>query len=71
MNPCGWRLWFDLGTVTSGRERRSAFAEAAALNPRQPEIVALRDRGDALPAPEGRCDAVAPGAGEAKSVRRR
>ena len=61
MNPCGWRLWFDLGTVTSGRERRSAFAEAAALNPLQPEIVALRKRRVELPAPERRCDAVAPG----------
>ena len=74
MNPCGWRLWFDLGTVTSGRERRAAFAEAAALNPREPQILALRDRGDELPPSERRCDAVAPGAGGPKSsapIRRR
>jgi tetratricopeptide (TPR) repeat protein len=63
MDPCDWRLWFDLATVTSGRERRSAFAEAGALNPRQPEIVALRDRGDERPSPERRCDAVTPAAG--------
>jgi len=51
MNPSDWRIWFDLGTVTSGRERRRAFAEAAALNPLAPEISALRARGYRLPAP--------------------
>lgn len=66
MSPCDWRLWFDLGTVASGRERRSALAEAAALNPLAPEIVALRDRGVRLPAPEPRCGAVA-GAREPRS----
>ncbi|MEA2193576.1 MAG: hypothetical protein QOG42_10 [Solirubrobacteraceae bacterium] len=51
MNPYDWRIWFDLGTVTSGRERRRAFAEAASLNPLQPEISALRERGYRLPPP--------------------
>ena len=51
MNLYDWRIWFDLGTVTSGRERRRAFAEAAALNPLAPEISALRARGYRLPAP--------------------
>ena len=50
-NPYDWRIWFDLGTVTSGRERRQAFAEAAALNPLAPEIAALRELGYRFPAP--------------------
>jgi hypothetical protein len=51
MSPYDWRIWFDLGNVTGGRERRRAFGEAAALNPRAPEISALRQRGYRLPAP--------------------
>ena len=45
MNPYDWQIWFDLGTVTSGQERRRAFNEAAALNPLAPEITAMRERG--------------------------
>jgi hypothetical protein len=51
MSPYDWRIWFDLGTVTSGRERRAAFGEAASLNPLAPEIAALRERGYRLPPP--------------------
>ncbi|MEJ7785973.1 MAG: O-antigen ligase family protein [Solirubrobacteraceae bacterium] len=51
MNPYNWRIWFDLGTVTSGQERRRAFGEAAALSPLAPEISALRKRGYRLPPP--------------------
>jgi uncharacterized membrane protein YidH (DUF202 family) len=41
MSPYDWRIWFDLGTVTSGQERRRAFGQAAAL----------RKRGYRLPPP--------------------
>jgi Flp pilus assembly protein TadD len=51
MNPYSWRIWFDLGTATSGPARLRAFGEAAALNPLAPEISALRERGYRLPVP--------------------
>jgi cytochrome c-type biogenesis protein CcmH/NrfG len=37
-----WQLWFDLGFATSGRESDTAFARAAALDPRNPEIPHAR-----------------------------
>ena len=37
-----WELWFDLGLASEGLERRRAFDRASALNPREPQIQALR-----------------------------
>jgi O-antigen ligase len=37
-----WTLWFDLAAVTHGNARRQAIARAAALNPRDPDVVGLR-----------------------------
>src|SRR5207248_1961201 len=33
--PRDWSLWYDLGNVSSGAERRHAYARARALNPRE------------------------------------
>ena len=44
-NPNDWSIWFDLGTVSSGRARTCAYVEAARLNPRENDIVVLRQRG--------------------------
>jgi len=41
-----WELWLDLALASEGRERREAFDRASALNPREPQIQALR-RGSA------------------------
>jgi O-antigen ligase len=38
LDPRNWELWFDLGFATSGRDSDAAFARAAALDPRNPEI---------------------------------
>lgn len=38
LEPRDWVLWFDLGYATSGRESDAAFARAAALDPRNPDI---------------------------------
>jgi len=38
LDPRNWVLWFDLGYATSGRESDAAFARAAALDPRNPDI---------------------------------
>jgi len=35
-------LWLDLALASEGRERRRAFDRASALNPREPQIQALR-----------------------------
>jgi hypothetical protein len=37
-----WELWLDLGLASDGPERRRAFDRASALNPREPQIQALR-----------------------------
>jgi cytochrome c-type biogenesis protein CcmH/NrfG len=37
-----WELWLDLALASEGRERREAFDRASALNPREPQIPALR-----------------------------
>jgi len=37
-----WELWLDLALASEGRERREAFDRASALNPREPQIQALR-----------------------------
>jgi O-antigen ligase len=37
-----WTLWFDLAAVTHGDARRHAIARAAVLNPRDPDVIALR-----------------------------
>lgn len=50
-DPGAWRIWFDLGTASSGRERRQAYARAAALNPLGEDIRTLRERGYRLPQP--------------------
>jgi tetratricopeptide (TPR) repeat protein len=38
-NARDWELWYGLALVSEGSARRSALAEAARLNPLQPEIV--------------------------------
>src|SRR5581483_7652251 len=38
LDPRNWELWFDLGYSTSGSESNTAFARAAALDPRNPDI---------------------------------
>jgi O-antigen ligase len=37
-----WELWLDLGLASEGRERLRAFDRASDLNPREPQIQALR-----------------------------
>jgi hypothetical protein len=37
-----WELWLDLALASGGLERRDAFDRASALNPREPQIQALR-----------------------------
>ena len=37
-----WELWLDLGLASDGLERRRAFDRASALNPREPQIQAVR-----------------------------
>ena len=44
-HPQEWRIWYDLGTVSSGREQRQAFMRAARLNPLDELVVAARKRG--------------------------
>ena len=40
-----WELWLDLGLASEGLERRRAFDRASALNPREPQIQAVRRGG--------------------------
>jgi cytochrome c-type biogenesis protein CcmH/NrfG len=40
--PDDWALWFDLASITEGKERRRAVAQALRLNPHAPEIDQLR-----------------------------
>lgn len=42
-DPNDWDLWLDYAAAASGRERMRAFARAAALNPRAPEIRDFRE----------------------------
>ena len=49
MSSADWRIWYDLGILSSGSQRQRAFLRAAALNPLQKEIAALRKRGYRLP----------------------
>jgi hypothetical protein len=51
LDPSDWRIWFDLGTASSGRARRSAYRHAATLNPLAEDIRTLRDLGYRLPRP--------------------
>ena len=44
MNPGDWKNWFDLGTAERGSARRRAYIRAAALNPRNLNIVDLERR---------------------------
>jgi O-Antigen ligase len=37
-SPRDWTLWIDLGNVSTGAERRNAYARARALNPREAGI---------------------------------
>ena len=37
-----WELWLDLGLASDGLERRRAFDRASTLNPREPQIQAVR-----------------------------
>jgi O-Antigen ligase len=38
LGPNEWTLWTDLGNVSTGAERKDAFAHARALNPRDREL---------------------------------
>jgi tetratricopeptide (TPR) repeat protein len=42
-NPNDWNLWYRLSLIERGREARRALAEAARLNPREPQIVERRE----------------------------
>jgi hypothetical protein len=44
-DPSDWTIWFDLATVTTGRERAHAIAYAARLNPLDPDVQALEPSG--------------------------
>ena len=44
-DPDEWELWLQLGLVSDGRARRAAFARAAELNPRSPELRELGFKG--------------------------
>jgi tetratricopeptide (TPR) repeat protein len=37
-----WTIWFDLGSVSTGRDQRRAYAEAARLNPLGQNVAWLR-----------------------------
>jgi hypothetical protein len=41
-----WELWLDLGLASEGRARRSAFEQAARLNPLSPELEELGFRSE-------------------------
>jgi len=49
MSSDDWRIWYHLGILSRGSQRQRAFVRAATLNPLQPEIKALRERGVRLP----------------------
>jgi hypothetical protein len=38
-----WELWIDLALSSEGSERRDAFARAVRLNPRDPDLLELRE----------------------------
>jgi cytochrome c-type biogenesis protein CcmH/NrfG len=43
--PTDWELWFRLAEASTGPARLRALAEAERLNPRSPELEALRQEG--------------------------
>jgi hypothetical protein len=43
-----WRLWYELSLISTGRARTRALAEAARLNPLQPELAQFRSALKAL-----------------------
>ena len=49
MSPDDWRIWYDLGIASAGRQRERAFVKAATLNPMEDDIEALRRQGYRLP----------------------
>ena len=38
-----WELWTDLALASEGEARRDALARAVSLNPRDPDLMELRD----------------------------
>jgi hypothetical protein len=40
--PREWSLWFDLARALEGEEQQAALTQAAALNPKSPEVALLR-----------------------------
>ena len=38
-----WELWIDLALSSEGSARRDAFARAVRLNPRDPDLLELRE----------------------------
>jgi O-antigen ligase/polysaccharide polymerase Wzy-like membrane protein/tetratricopeptide repeat protein len=40
-----WTLWYDLGSVSTGRDQRRAYTEAAQLNPLSAQVAWLRFAG--------------------------
>ena len=43
-NPESWSVWFDLAVASRGEARERALDRASALNPRSPEVDALRTK---------------------------
>jgi tetratricopeptide (TPR) repeat protein len=41
-DPGSWRIWFDLGNASRGRERLAAWRRAAQLNPLAEDIRVVR-----------------------------
>jgi hypothetical protein len=44
LDPHDWRLWYELGQVSSGAEQARAYAIATRLNPLAKEILGLKGR---------------------------
>jgi len=44
-DPGDWRAWHELARTTGGSEQRYALLRARALNPRSPELAAMRSSG--------------------------
>jgi tetratricopeptide (TPR) repeat protein len=49
-DPGDWRIWYDLGTASTGAARERAYRRAATLNPLAQDIDTLRELRYALPA---------------------
>lgn len=52
-DPRDWSAWYDLGTVSRGLAASCAYATAARLNPLEPDVLVLRQKGLLPRDPEG------------------